>query len=57
MEYERALEIFRLGSRWCNWSDFCTPEEDKEVMEKWRTMPGNTCWYDALVRIIREKEE
>jgi hypothetical protein len=50
MTKERALEILKKGSRWSNWSKFCTPDEDMEVMQKWRTMPNYTSWYDALCR-------
>ena len=53
MEPERALEILQEGNRWCNWSEKCTKEENQFVMDKWKTMPGNTCWYDALVRIAK----
>jgi len=31
----------------------CTTEEHFEVTEVWDTMPGHTCWYDALLRISR----
>lgn len=54
MTKARAEEIMWLGSRWCNWDKFCTPAEDDEIMAKWRTMPGYTCWWDALCRIRKE---
>lgn len=53
MTLERAHEIIKLGSQWSNYSKFCTPEEDKEIRDLWMTMPGYTCWYDALLRISR----
>lgn len=49
MTKERAQEILKLGSRWHNWSKHCTPAEDEEIRALWRTLPGYTCWYDALL--------
>ena len=56
MTKERAEEINRLGSQWSNYSKFCTPEEDKEIRDLWLTMPGDSCWHDALLRIARGEE-
>ena len=57
MNIERAREILYLGSRWSNWSEHCTGKEHEEVMEKWKSMPGHTCWYDALVRLAYPERE
>ena len=53
MTQDRANEILKLGSQWSNFSKHCTKEEEKEVMDKWNTMPGYTCFYDALCRIAK----
>jgi hypothetical protein len=53
MTPERAREIIQLGSRWVEYSKHMTDEEKKFVVEKWDTMPGYTCFYDALVRIAK----
>ena len=55
MSPERATEIIRLGNQYANYSTFCTSQEYEEVVDLWDTMPGHTCWYDALVRIARGK--
>ena len=34
-------------------ADGLTPEEDADVRRVWDTMPGHTCYYDALTRIAR----
>jgi len=62
MEKERAQEILRCiyGLKY-NWQDSegvakCfLPGEKEEVIEKWRTMPGYTCFADALIRISEGK--
>lgn len=51
MTPERAQEIIEHGRQWSNYSKHCTADEDKEVRDLWQTMPGHTCWYDALRRI------
>ncbi len=51
MTPERAKEIMELGRQWANPGKYCTPAEDNEVRDLWLTMPGYTCWYDALLRI------
>ncbi len=30
-----------------------TDQEYNEVTEKWKTMPGYTCWADALMRLMK----
>jgi hypothetical protein len=30
-----------------------TKEEREEIMEVWRNMPKHTCYYDAVVRIVK----
>jgi len=51
MTPERANEIIRAGSRWCNYSKHCTEEEDRYVRKIWSYLSGSTCWYDALRQI------
>ena len=57
MNSERAIEILIAGSRYCNWHQICTKEENEEIKAIWRTMPGHTCWYDALCRIAQGQKE
>jgi hypothetical protein len=37
------------------WSDqigkVITRQENQEILDKWETMPGNTCYVDALLRL------
>ena len=51
MTAERAKEILKLGAQYSNYSDKMTEAEYREVMALWVTMPGHTCFYDALCRI------
>ena len=30
-----------------------TPEEEKEIIRTWKTIPGNTCFYDAVLAISK----
>lgn len=53
MTPERAKQILQAGSQWSNYSKHCDSFEDAEVRAVWDTMPGHTCWRDALVRIAR----
>ena len=53
MKPERAEEIRLLGNRYCNWSKFCTPEENAYIKKIWDHMPGHTCWFDALMRVVK----
>lgn len=32
-----------------------TKEEKAEIMALWNTMPGHTCYYDAVCRIVRKE--
>jgi len=32
-------------------NQFITPAERQEILDKWKTMPGNTCFMDAFYRI------
>lgn len=36
--------------------DGITEEEDAAVKRLWMTMPGTTCYYDAVVRIAKGAE-
>lgn len=47
---ERAQEIYHAGQQWSNWSKHCTAEEDAEIRGLWKSLPGYTCWFDALLR-------
>ena len=37
--------------------DGITREEREAVMRLWDTMPGNTCFYDAVCRIAQGRAE
>ena len=50
---ERAIEIYNAGLKYSNWSDHMTEDEKRFVNEIWRHMPGYTCFYDALMRIVK----
>ena len=63
MTQERANELLAL-IRWesggCLFQDKkappypeMTPEERAEVKAKWDTMPGHTCFHDAVLRIYK----
>ena len=54
---ERAKEILKLGSKWGNFSKFVTKRENEEITNLWKSMPGYTCWYDALCRFAYPKKE
>ncbi len=41
------------GSYLCEQAGGLTRREDAEVKTVWETMPGYTCWHDALVRIAK----
>ena len=45
-----AHEILQSGDGWLRSFKY-TEEERLEVNKIWETMPGNTCFYDALLRI------
>lgn len=58
MTPERANEIIKeaqSGAAGAPWSDrldkVMTKEERKEVNQVWDTLPGHTCFVDALYRI------
>ena len=60
MPAKRAQEIIQAAydcSTHGPWSDnldkVMTNEERDQVNEVWQTMPGNTCFVDALYRIAR----
>ena len=55
MEAKRAQEIVKTGHRgFPYWGKYeCTQKEWQEVKAKWDTMPGNTSWSDALLRIAK----
>lgn len=46
---ERAREIWQTRSAFGMFA--VTPEEDRYIRHVWESMPGNTCWADALLRI------
>ena len=58
MTSKRAAEIIDQAKGkavYGPWSDqiakVITPEEHAAVLAKWETMPGHTCYVDALLRI------
>lgn len=58
MTPERAAEIIKQAqtrAQYGPWSDqlkkVMTPEEHATVLAVWETMPGHTCYVDALLRI------
>lgn len=51
MTCERAREVLHLGEQWSNYSDHMTQKEIDYTRALWKTMPGYTCFYDAIVRI------
>ena len=58
MTKERAQEILNsiYNDRWgwqCNTDKFFRLGEREEVIRKWKTMPGYTCFADALHRIAK----
>lgn len=46
---ERAREIWQTRSAFGMFA--VTPEEDRYIRQVWETMPGHTCWADALLRV------
>lgn len=65
MTKERALEILsEIGKTRFGWQskketidEIIGMQDHQEIMEKWRTMPGWTCYADALNRIARGETE
>lgn len=53
MTRERAEEIRRAIWDSHGWDGVETPEERKEIVKVWETMPGWTCFYDAVERIAK----
>lgn len=53
MTLERIEEILERWRRpyWPDLGKLMTPEEKAEVMAVWDDMPGNTCFYDAFMRL------
>lgn len=47
----RAREIWQ--SRNAAGEVSCSAQEDAQVRAVWKTLPGHTCWMDALARIAR----
>lgn len=41
----------------CAWYPPRTEAEDRVIKALWRTMPGNTCYLDALNRIAKGEEK
>jgi hypothetical protein len=52
---ERAQEIWRNRSYFGTF--LISPEEDRFIREVWATMPGHTCWADALLKIAKGGNE
>ena len=57
MNKQRAWDLYcKTGDGWRMFPCFkhvpeITKEERNEVIELWKTMPGNTCFADALARM------
>lgn len=63
MTPQRAREIIQAAydactcGPWCDWLDrVMQPGEKEEVKQVWETMPGDTCFVDAIYRIAREDQ-
>jgi hypothetical protein len=52
---ERAEEIRRLGTKYKNWSEVCTPEEEEEITRIYNQMSDDHAWIDAL-NLIRGRK-
>jgi hypothetical protein len=56
---ERAREIsYEINQEWTmnpvhKYVPY-TADERQEIMRLWKTMPGHTCFHDAVLRIIRK---
>lgn len=47
---------FRDGARGAGntiYADGITEQEDRDIRDLWETMPGSTCYYDAVNRIAK----
>jgi len=63
MTPERAKELYRLKMwEWHGTSSQKPPfpdtteQEDKEIIELWNKLPGETCYMDALGKIMAGKQ-
>lgn len=61
MKTERASEIIAKAKEAATigpWSDqiqrFMTPDERRDLVKVWKTMPGTTCFVDVLEKIAKE---
>jgi hypothetical protein len=55
MTQKRALEILKLGAHFVDYSKHMTDDEIRFVNDGWDRMPGSTCFYDAIVRIAKQR--
>lgn len=54
MTKERADEILKSGNAsFGNYRKYMTESEIAEINALWNTMPGHTCFYDAICRIYQ----
>lgn len=58
MTKERAYEIYTaIQHARFPWQEdvrkYMTYQEHDEVMDRWRSMPGYTCYADALLRLVK----
>lgn len=53
-DFRRAFRQSCDGPQTRVYADGITPEENAAVVELWRTMPGWTCYADAVRRIARQ---
>ena len=54
-EFRYAFRDGARGARHRLYADGITAEEDDDIRNLWETMPGSTCYYDAVVRIAQGK--
>lgn len=64
MKPQRATEIIEKAKAAATigpWSDqiqrFMTPDERRDLVNVWKTMPGHTCFVDVLEKIAKENTQ
>lgn len=53
MTKQRASEVLAIGSNYGEYRKHMTETEISEVIALWNTMPGYTCFADAIIRIAK----
>jgi len=54
---KRLIELERNVVKSMGWNANATEKERKQVNKRWDKMAGNTCFHDALKKMIKEKSE